>query len=63
MKIALFGLEFPKTSVNEVAEALPAIAFATLLGLFIFFAVGFAGPQEIHNMAHDSRHVMAFPCH
>jgi cobalt transporter subunit CbtB len=25
--------------------------------------VGFAGPDTIHNAAHDARHAMAFPCH
>jgi cobalt transporter subunit CbtB len=53
----------PNTELNAVVAKLPAIAFAAVLGAFIFFAVGFAGPAEIHNAAHDSRHVMAFPCH
>ena len=33
------------------------------LGLFVVAAVGFAGPEVIHNAAHDSRHAFAFPCH
>jgi cobalt transporter subunit CbtB len=40
----------------------PAVA-AVLLGVFILFGVAFAGPQVIHNAAHDSRHAFAFPCH
>jgi cobalt transporter subunit CbtB len=63
MNIAPLGLELPGTEINEVAAKLPAIAFAALLGLFIFFAIGFASPQQIHNAAHDGRHIMAFPCH
>ncbi len=63
MKIAPMGVKLPGIEVNEVAAALPAVAFAALLGFFIYFAIGFAGPEEIHNAAHDARHVMAFPCH
>jgi cobalt transporter subunit CbtB len=40
----------------------PAVT-AVLLGVFILFGVAFAGPQILHNAAHDSRHAFAFPCH
>ncbi|MBI3452029.1 MAG: CbtB-domain containing protein [Rhodospirillales bacterium] len=43
--------------------ALPAVAAAALLGIFMLFGVGFAGPAAIHNAAHDARHSFAFPCH
>jgi cobalt transporter subunit CbtB len=43
-------------------HALPAVV-AILLGVFVLFGVGFAGPATIHNAAHDSRHSFAFPCH
>jgi cobalt transporter subunit CbtB len=33
------------------------------LGLFMVAGVGFAGPQAIHNAAHDTRHATGFPCH
>jgi cobalt transporter subunit CbtB len=36
---------------------------ALLLGLFVVFAVGFAGPDVVHAAAHDARHAFAFPCH
>lgn len=36
---------------------------ALLLGVFLVLGVGFAGPEIIHNAAHDGRHSMAFPCH
>ena len=42
--------------------ALPAVV-AIMLGVFVVFGVGFAGPSVIHNAAHDSRHSFAFPCH
>ncbi len=43
---------------------LPA-AVTLLLGLFILFGVGFAQGQGdvLHNVAHDTRHTMVFPCH
>ena len=34
-----------------------------LLGLVMVAGVGFAGPQLIHNAAHDTRHATGFPCH
>jgi cobalt transporter subunit CbtB len=27
------------------------------------FTVGFAYSTPIHNAAHDTRHMLAFPCH
>ena len=33
------------------------------LGLFMVAGVGFAGPELIHNAAHDTRHAVGFPCH
>ncbi|HSM20230.1 MAG TPA: CbtB-domain containing protein [Hyphomicrobiales bacterium] len=33
------------------------------LGLFMVAGVGFAGPEAIHNAAHDTRHAVGFPCH
>jgi cobalt transporter subunit CbtB len=38
-------------------------AVCLLLGLFMLAGVGFAGPQLIHNAAHDTRHAVGFPCH
>ena len=40
----------------------PALA-ACALGAVIVFGVGFAGPELIHNAAHDTRHSINFPCH
>ncbi len=39
------------------------VSAAILMGVFIVYAVGFASPEIIHNMAHDGRHGLAFPCH
>ncbi len=40
-----------------------AITAAILVGVFLVSAVGFAGPEALHNAAHDIRHGLAFPCH
>jgi cobalt transporter subunit CbtB len=45
------------------ARALAPALLLMVLGLFVVAAVGFAGPEVIHNAAHDSRHAFAFPCH
>jgi len=47
----------------SLSRTLGAAVAAGLLGVFILFGVGFAGPSTIHNAAHDSRHSFAFPCH
>lgn len=43
------------------AQTWPVMS-ATLLGLLIILAVGFA-PGIAHNAAHDTRHTLVFPCH
>jgi cobalt transporter subunit CbtB len=48
--------------VEALRAALPAV-LAMLLGAFILYGVGFAGPTAIHNAAHDVRHAFTFPCH
>ncbi|HEY7687321.1 MAG TPA: CbtB domain-containing protein [Dongiaceae bacterium] len=47
---------------SRTGVAVP-VACAALLGLFLISMVGFAGPDVIHNAAHDTRHGAAFPCH
>lgn len=47
---------------SRVAVAVP-VALAALLGFFVITMVGFAGPDVLHNAAHDTRHGAAFPCH
>ena len=44
------------------ATALPAL-IALLLGLFIVGVTGFSQIDVIHNVAHNTRHANAFPCH
>lgn len=58
-------------STNMVTQiqsgAVPTIklfaVFAAVIGAFIIVGVGFAGPEVLHNAAHDLRHGLAFPCH
>lgn len=52
----------PTTLAGRRAALLPAL-FALAFGSLLVFGVGFAGADEIHNAAHDSRHSFAFPCH
>jgi cobalt transporter subunit CbtB len=40
-----------------------AISAAIISGVIILSAVGLAGPEFLHNAAHDIRHGLAFPCH
>ena len=40
-----------------------AATIGFLLGMFLLLGVGFAGPDIIHNAAHDTRHANTFPCH
>lgn len=40
-----------------------AVTAAILIGTLIITAVGFAGPEVVHNAAHDLRHGLVFPCH
>lgn len=44
-----------------VAQWRPLAAIA--LGLAVLYIAGFAGPERIHNAAHDARHSLNFPCH
>ena len=43
--------------------AIAAVVAAVLLGIFMIYGVGFAGSEVIHNLAHDARHGLSFPCH
>ncbi len=36
---------------------------AILFGAVLIYGAGFAQPDLLHTVAHDSRHSMAFPCH
>ena len=44
------------------AALAPTLA-AVFLGLALVAAAGFAGPEALHEAAHDARHALGFPCH
>lgn len=56
------AIALPATTISQ--RLLPTIS-AALLGLTILFAVGFLqGPHAAaHEVAHDTRHALGFPCH
>jgi cobalt transporter subunit CbtB len=55
---------FTKVSAELTSWAtIYAVAAAFLTGALVISAVGFAGPELLHNAAHDIRHSLAFPCH
>jgi len=55
--------QFDRSAAVAAPQAVLPAAAAILLGVFVLFGVAFAGPEVIHNAAHDSRHAFAFPCH
>lgn len=59
MRSTLTARREPHALTGAVAPAVTAI----LLGVFVLFGVAMAGPEAIHNAAHDARHAFAFPCH
>jgi cobalt transporter subunit CbtB len=56
-------LTAPKFVPTTHTAVTPAALLAILLGCFLIYGVGFAGPDAIHNAAHDTRHTFGFPCH
>lgn len=53
----------PSLAAEQRTAALVAALVAALLGAFIIYGAALAGPQALHNAAHDGRHAFAFPCH
>ena len=45
------------------AAVAPAALLALLVGAFLVFGAGFAGPAMLHEAAHDARHSINTPCH
>jgi cobalt transporter subunit CbtB len=50
-------------ALSRLDSDILAIGFAALLGLGLLFAAGFSHAAAMHDVAHDSRHAIAFPCH
>ena len=52
-----------QAAVDNRTAVLKAAFVAIFLGVTLVAGAGFAGPETLHNAAHDSRHSLAFPCH
>lgn len=48
---------------TDLATRRGAALLAAGLGLVMLLGVGFAPIDAVHNAAHDTRHIAAFPCH
>lgn len=56
-------LASPASSVRSGATDLLGIALAFGLGAALVFVAGFSHASAMHDVAHDQRHAIAFPCH
>ncbi|MCJ8313189.1 MAG: CbtB-domain containing protein [Saccharospirillaceae bacterium] len=50
-------------NTSSVSSTLPSVFGALIIGALFIFAVGFSNMSVAHNSAHDTRHVVSFPCH
>lgn len=51
------------SSAGASRSNVTAAGCAALLGIFLLWGVGFSHIEVFHNVAHDTRHSNAFPCH
>jgi cobalt transporter subunit CbtB len=52
------------TTIGARSEfSLATVLFVAAFGAALLFSAGFAQPDAIHNVAHDTRHAAGFPCH
>ena len=55
---------FPaSTSASTTRSLLLQLAASAALGLVVFYGIAFADSPQVHNAAHDVRHVTVKPCH
>lgn len=60
----LSSAAFPaSTSASTTRSLLLQLAASAALGLVVFYGVAFADSPQVHNAAHDVRHVTVKPCH
>ncbi len=50
-------------STARSGSDLLALVFAAAVGLGLLFVAGFGHASALHDVAHDQRHAIAFPCH
>lgn len=65
MQIHSTAAAFPQAGTPTVVrrDAVTAALLAACLGVMLVFGVGFLHSQAAHDVAHDTRHAMGFPCH
>jgi cobalt transporter subunit CbtB len=54
---------YPTAAADGAARRAAPLALLFGLGALLVFVAAFAGPQALHDAAHDTRHGLAFPCH
>ncbi len=58
--------EIKMTKTFAIARAnteILSIAAAALIGLSLIFVAGMSHSATAHDLTHDSRHAIGFPCH
>jgi len=58
---ALTREALPETAAAYRLEAGVSVVVAVLFGFFLLLGAGFV--QTTHDVAHDTRHSLGFPCH
>ena len=61
----------PQAVAIPVAETLPWLIGAVVVGLILYYFIGidqgatsvFGDNMYIHELLHDARHLLSFPCH
>ena len=61
--VRTLSLASDQAASGNRTDVLKAAFVAIVLGVTLIAGAGFAGPETLHNAAHDSRHSLAFPCH
>lgn len=52
-----------RAEAASLAQRVLLGVLALSIGAFLVWGAGFAGPSTVHNVGHDSRHSLGFPCH
>ena len=65
MQTPMTAIAFPEAGTPTAVrrDAVLAALFAGCLGAMLVFGVGFLQAQTVHDVAHDTRHSIGFPCH
>lgn len=50
-------------SATRASNDLLSIALVAMLGVGLIFVAGFSNAAGLHDVGHDQRHAIAFPCH